>query len=115
SMRANAVKGKDAPFRVALADCYKRLADNMPDDGMQVLMFTHKSTDVWEDLALIMWAAGLQVKKMWSVATETAGVGVRSGNYVQSTYNMVLRKRTSTKVGFVDFITPQVNRRVKEI
>jgi hypothetical protein len=62
-----------------------------------------------------MWAAGLQVKQVWSVATETAGLGVRSGNYVQSTYNMVLRKRTSTKVGFVDFITPQVNRRVKEV
>ena len=115
SMRAKAVKGEDAPFRVAMADCYKRLTANMPDNGMQVLMFTHKSTDVWEDLALIMWAAGLQVKQVWSVATETAGVGVRSGNYVQSTYNMVLRKRTSTKMGFVDFITPQVNKRVKEV
>ena len=115
SMRARAVKGNDAPFRVSMAECYKRLAEHMPDDGMQVLMFTHKSTDVWEDLALIMWAAGLQVKQVWSVATETAGVGVRSGNYVQSTYNMVLRKRTSTKMGFVDFITPQVNKRVKEV
>lgn len=115
SMRASAVKGDDAPFRVAMADCYKRLAANMPDSGMQVLMFTHKSTDVWEDLALIMWAAGLQVKQVWSVATETAGLGVRSGNYVQSTYNMVLRKRTGNQMGFVDFITPQVNKRVKEV
>ena len=38
-----------------------------------------------------------------------------AGNYVQSTYNMVLRKRTSNKMGFVDFITPQVNKRVKEV
>jgi hypothetical protein len=115
SMRARAIKGYDAPFRVAMAECYRRLAQNMPDDGLQILMFTHKSTDVWEDLALIIWAAGLQVKQVWSVATETAGLGVRSGNYVQSTYNMVLRKRTNTKVGFVDFITPQVNKRVKEV
>jgi hypothetical protein len=62
-----------------------------------------------------MWAAGLQVKQVWSIATETAGAGIRQGNYVQSTYNMVLRKRTNTKVGFVDFITPQVNRRVREV
>jgi hypothetical protein len=62
-----------------------------------------------------MWAAGLQVKQVWSVATETAGTGTRSGNYVQATYNMVLRKRTVDKVGFVDFITPQVNKRVKEV
>jgi len=115
SMRARAVKGADAPFRVAMAECYLRLAQQMPNNGMQVLMFTHKSTDVWEDLALIMWAAGLQVKQVWSIATETAGAGIRQGNYVQSTYNMVLRKRTSTKIGFVDFITPQVNKRVREV
>ena len=115
SMRSRAVKGDDAPFRVAMADCYRRLAEKMPEDGMQVLMFTHKSTDVWEDLALIMWAAGLQVKQVWSVATETPGAGIRTGNYVQATYNMVLRKRTGNKMGFVDFITPQVNRRVQEV
>jgi len=115
SMRARAVKGNDAPFRVAMADCYRRLADKMPDNGMQVLMFTHKSTDVWEDLALIMWSAGLQVKQVWSIATETPGAGIRQGSYVQATYNMVLRKRTSDTVGFTDFITPQVNRRVKEV
>ena len=71
SKRDHAVKGDDAPFRVAMAECYTRLAEKMPDDGLQVLMFTHKDTDVWEDLALIMWAAGLQVKQVWSIATET--------------------------------------------
>lgn len=115
SERLRAVKGDDASFRVAMAECYRNLAAHMPDDGMQVLMFTHKSTDVWEDLALIMWAAGLQVKQVWSVATETPGAGIRTGNYVQATYNMVLRKRTGDKVGFVDFITPQVNKRVTEV
>ncbi len=115
SMRNRAVKGDDSPFRVAMAECYRNLATHMPNDGMQILMFTHKSTDVWEDLALIMWSAGLQVKQVWSVATETPGVGIRTGNYVQATYNMVLRKRTGDKVGFVDFITPQVNKRVKEV
>jgi len=115
SMRSRAVKGNDAPFRVAMADCYRRLAEKMPDDGMQVLMFTHKSTDVWEDLALIMWAAGLQVKQVWSVATETSALGIKQGHYVQATYNMVLRKRTGNKMGYVDFITPRVNKRVKDV
>jgi adenine-specific DNA methylase len=54
SMRSRAVKGDDDHFRVAMAECYRNLAEHMPDGGMQVLMFTHKSTDVWEDLALIM-------------------------------------------------------------
>ena len=64
SKREQAVKGDDAPFRVSMAECYARLAEKMPDNGMQVLMFTHKDTDVWEDLALIMWSAGLQVKQV---------------------------------------------------
>ncbi len=115
SMRTRAVKGNDAPFRVAMAECYQRLAELMPDDGIQVVMFTHKSTDVWEDLALIMWAAGLQIKQVWSIATETPGAGIRTGNYVQATYNMVLRKRTGDKIGYIDFITPQVNKRVREV
>ena len=114
SMRERAVKGKDVSFRVAMSDCYKRLADNMHEDGIQVLMFTHKSTDVWEDLALILWSAGLQIKQVWSVATETAGVGLRTGNYVQATYCMVLRKRISNEIGFIDFITPKVNRQVQK-
>jgi putative DNA methylase len=114
SKRTSAVKGSDAPFRLSMAECYHNLVKNMPDNGMQVLMFTHKSTDVWEDLALIMWAAGLQIKQVWSISTETQA-GIKSGNYVQATYNMVLRKRTGDKMGFVDFITPQVNKRVKEV
>lgn len=51
--RFSTLKGDDAPFRVAMAECYTRLGQKMPDDGLQVLMFTHKDTDVWEDLDLI--------------------------------------------------------------
>lgn len=116
SKRDDAVKGDDAPFRVSMAECYSRLTEKMPDNGMQVLMFTHKDTDVWEDLALIMWAAGLQVKQVWSVATETPGAGIRVGNYVQATYNMVLRKRPAdAPMGFVDLVIPQINARVKDV
>jgi putative DNA methylase len=116
SKRDDAVKGDDAPFRVAMAECYTRLAEKMPDDGLQVLMFTHKDTDVWEDLALIMWAAGLQVKQVWSVATETGAGAIKKGNFVQATYNMVLRKRPkSAPMGFAEMIIPQINNRVKEV
>ena len=116
SKRDHAVKGDDAPFRVAMAECYTRLAEKMPNDGLQVLMFTHKKTDVWEDLALIMWAAGLQVKQVWSVATEKKAGAIKKGNLVQSTYNMVLRKRPQdAPMGFVDVVIPQINTRVKQV
>ena len=116
SKRDQAVKGNDAPFRISMAECYSRLAEKMPDDGLQVLMFTHKDTDVWEDLALIMWSAGLQVKQVWSISTETPGAGIRVGNYVQATYNMVLRKRSkSAPMGFAEMIIPQIISRVKDV
>ncbi len=115
SMRPRAIKGNDAPFRLAMAECYRRLAEQMPEDGLQVLMFTHKSTDVWEDIALIMWAAGLQVRQVWSVATETPGAGIRTGNYVQATYNMVLRRRTGNRLGLAEQITPLINQRVTQV
>jgi hypothetical protein len=115
SKREQAVKGDDSPFRVAMAECYARLAQNMPENGMQVLMFTHKDTDVWEDLALIMWAAGLQVKQVWSIATETAAGAIKKGNYVQATYNMVLRKRlANAPMGFVDLVLPEIKTRVEK-
>jgi adenine-specific DNA methylase len=116
SKRDRAVKGDDAPFRVAMAECYARLTEKMPDGGMQVLMFTHKDTDVWEDLALIMWAAGLQVKQVWSVATEKQAGAIKKGHYVQATYNMVLRKRPAdAPMGFVDLVIPQIKGRVEEV
>ena len=116
SKRDQAVRGDDAPFRVAMAECYSRLAEKMPDDGLQVLMFTHKDTDVWEDLALIMWAAGLQVKQVWSVTTEAQAGAIKKGIYVQATYNMVLRKRPKTaQMGFAEMVIPQINNRVKEV
>ena len=91
-----------------MAECYAQLCEKMPDDGMQVLMFTHKDTDVWEDLAVIMWSAGLQVKQVWSVTTEKKAGAIKKGNYVQATYNMVLCKRPSdAPMGFVDLVIPQ--------
>ena len=67
---------------------------HMPDDGFQVVMFTHQDPDVWADVGLTLWAAGLQVSAAWTIATETGSTGLRQGNYVQGTVILVLRKRT---------------------
>lgn len=116
SRRDNAVKGQDVSFRVAMAEAYENLSLQMPDSGTQILMFTHKNTEVWEDLALIMWTAGLQVKQVWSIATETGAGAVKDGNFVQATYNMVLRKRPKdAPMGFVDLVIPQINARVTQV
>ncbi len=93
SRRELAITGEDDTFRQRMAAAYRRMADNMPDNGIQVVMFTHQSGAIWADMANIMWAAGLQVTAAWYVVTETDSA-LRQGSYVKGTVLLVLRKRT---------------------
>ena len=112
SKRALAVRGADADFRRSMVDCYRNLAAHMPDDGLQVVMFTHQDASIWADLTLILWAAGLRVTAAWTVATETP-FGVKEGNYVQGTVLMVLRKQTTGETAFLDEVVPEIDAEVK--
>ena len=75
-----------------MVEAYRAMANHMPDDGMQVVTFTHQDAGVWADLAAIMWAAGLKVSAAWNIVTETESA-LKEGNYVQGTILLVLRKR----------------------
>lgn len=92
SRRALAIKGDGEDFRRAMVAAYKRMTECMPDNGIQVIMFTNKSGSIWGDMANIVWAAGLHVTAAWYVATETES-SLREGNYVKGTVLLVLRKR----------------------
>ncbi len=112
SKRALAVKGEGETFRVALAECYKRLAAQMSDRGFQVVMFTHQDPEVWADVALVLWAAGLQVTAAWTIGTETGATGLREGNYVQGTVILVLRKRRGNQRGDMSDVYPDIQAEV---
>ncbi|MBW2066672.1 MAG: DUF1156 domain-containing protein [Deltaproteobacteria bacterium] len=113
SKRQLAVKGDDPiEFRKAMVDCYRRLVEHMPENGLQVVMFTHQDAAVWADLTLILWAAGLRVTAAWCIATETDSA-LKKGNYVQGTVLLVLRKRTEQEPVFLDEIVPRVESEVK--
>jgi adenine-specific DNA methylase len=112
SKRALAVSGSDENFRQSMVECYRNLAEHMSDDGLQVVMFTHQDASVWADLALILWAAGLRVTAAWTIATETDSA-LKTGNYVQGTVLLVLRKQTSDQVAFLDEIYPEVEAEVR--
>lgn len=96
SRRALAVKGEDDDFRRSMIAAYSRLAERMPANGIQVIMFTHQSGSIWADMANIIWASGLQVTAAWYVVTETDSA-LRDGHYVKGTILLVLRKRTGTR------------------
>lgn len=93
SRRALAIKGEDEEFRKAMVSAYSRMAEQMPDNGLQIIMFTHQSGSIWADMANIVWASGLQVTAAWYVVTETDSP-LRDGSYVKGTVLLVLRKRS---------------------
>ena len=75
-----------------MAAAYAAMTGTMPDNGLQVVMFTHQNAGVWADLGAILWAAGLRVTAAWNIVTETESA-LKEGNYVQGTVCLVLRKR----------------------
>ncbi|GGI74245.1 anti-phage-associated DUF1156 domain-containing protein [Deinococcus wulumuqiensis] len=102
--RALAVKGKGTAFNESMIEVYSNLTHHMPNNGMQIVMFTHQDAEVWADLAMTMWASGLRVSAAWTVATETTD-GINGGdNYVQGTVLLVLRKRGEVETLFDDEI-----------
>jgi putative DNA methylase len=112
SKRALAVKGSDDGFRAGMVACYRALASQMPDNGAQVVMFTHQDAGVWADLALILWAAGLRVTAAWCIATETQSA-LKEGNYVQGTVLLVLRRQDVNEPAFLDEVYQDVESEVR--
>jgi putative DNA methylase len=108
-----AVRGDGDDFRRSMVEIYQNLARHMPDNGLQMVMFTHQNPQVWADLGMILWAAGLKATAAWTISTETDAVGIKKGNYVQGTVCLVLRKRISNEVGLTQEITPEVEDEVK--
>jgi putative DNA methylase len=92
SHRDLAIKGRDEDFRRDMVAAYAAMTRHMPDNGLQVVMFTHQDAGVWADLGSILWAAGLRVTAAWNIVTETESA-LKAGNYVQGTVCLVLRKR----------------------
>ena len=68
----------------------------MPDDGIQIILFTHQDARIWADMAAIMWGAGLQVKASFPVRLADyaisepryLGVGVKDTVQVNVTFSV---------------------------
>lgn len=113
SRRALAIKGEDEAFRQGMIAAYRKTADMMPENGIQVLMFTHQSGTIWADMANIIWASGLQVTAAWYVVTETDSA-LRQGANVTGTIMLVLRKRHQQLETFRDDLGWEIEAAVKE-
>jgi len=118
SRRALAIKGEDENFRRDMVAAYKRMTQCMPDNGIQVIMFTHQSGSIWADMANIVWASGLRVTAAWYVATE-AESALRQGNSVKGTVLLVVRKRArslkTTRDDLAWEIQEEVEKQVRDL
>jgi len=97
SRRALAIKGEDEGFRREMVGAYQRMNECMPDQGVQIIMFTHQSGSIWADMAGIVWASGLRVTAAWYVATEAEKRIQEGSSHVKGTVLLVLRKRLGTE------------------
>lgn len=113
SRRSIAIKGEDDSFRQGMIAAYRKMAQKMPDNGLQVLMFTHQSGAIWADMTNIIWASGLQVTAAWYVVTETDSA-LRQGANVKGTIILVLRKRHQELETFRDELGWEIEDAVKE-
>jgi putative DNA methylase len=113
SRRSLAIKGKDEEFRRSMVAAYKHMAECMPDNGMQVIMFTHQSGSIWADMANIVWSSGLQVTAAWYVVTETNSA-LREGSYVKGTVLLVLRKRSGAHKTTRDDLAWEIQEEVEQ-
>lgn len=118
SRRALAIKGEDHEFKTEMINAYRHMTDLMADNGLQIIMFTHQSGDIWSDMAGIVWASGLQVTAAWYVVTETESA-LRDGSYVKGTVLLVCRKRMellSTTRGDLAFeLEEEVKRQIEDL
>jgi adenine-specific DNA methylase len=112
SRRVLAIKGSGEDFRRNMVAAYRAMADYMPDNGLQVVMFTHQDASVWADMAAIMWGGGLQVSAAWYIATETTSE-LKKGGYVQGTVLLVLRKRLVEQSAYRDELVQEVRTEVE--
>jgi putative DNA methylase len=111
SRRPLAIKGSGEDFRREMVAAYSAMSEHMPDNGLQIVMFTHQDAGVWADMASIVWGAGLQVTAAWYIATETSSE-LKKGGYVQGTVLLVLRKRLKDDSVYRDELAEEIRSEV---
>ena len=112
SRRNIAIKGKGQSFKEGMIEAFKSIAGQMPENGIQIVQFTHQDTGTWSDMAQIFWGAGLQVMQDWYVSTETTSE-LKKGGYVQGTHMIVLKKCQGEHSGYENEIAAEIRNEVE--
>lgn len=93
SKRALAIKGKDQSFNESMIEVYSNLSKNMPDNGIQVIMFAHSDNKVWNDLLKVLEKSNLKLIKKIDIRTETESGGLQKGENRQRNTSLLICKK----------------------
>ena len=93
SKRALAIKGIGKDFNESMVEVYTNLANNMPDNGMQVVMFNHNSNTVLEDFKNILTSSGLEIVNTYSIDIENTSSGLKKNKNHYSDVKIYICKK----------------------
>lgn len=93
SKRVLAIKGKGQSFNESMIEVYSNLAKNMPDNGMQVIMFAHSDIKIWNDLIDVLKKSNLQIIKKIDIRTETESGGLQKEQNRQRYTSLLICKK----------------------
>ena len=93
SKRVLAVKGNGQNFNDSMIEVYSNLSKNMPDNGIQVIMFAHSDKKVWEDLINVLNKSNLKIIKKIDIRTETDSGGLQKEQNRQRYTSLLICKK----------------------
>lgn len=97
--------------------CFKEMNRVLQKNGVLTIMFTHKSTDAWDTLAMSLMEAGFEITASWPVHTEAdLSLHIAKKNSVKTTIFLVCRKRLNTQeeLWWEDDVLPSIKKIVSE-
>ncbi len=99
-----------------LTQSFQEIHRVLKDEGLAVIMFTHKSTAAWESLIQSLLNAGLYPTASWPVHTEMeASTHTRGKGSIVSTILLACRKRpTKSTTAWYHELKPQLEARVRD-
>ena len=106
-------------YRYRMMTIFRECRRVLKDDGIMVLMFTHKAVGAWDALTSGLMEAGFIVTASWPVNTEAEGsMHIKDKAACNSTVFLVCRPRPPRSVGdemiFWEDLEPTVRSKVRE-
>jgi len=111
---ARELAGRDYEDKMSAA--FRRMHGLLRDDGVMVVMFTHKQTEAWDALATALIEGGWEITASWPVHTESEhSLHQAKKNAARSTILLVCRKRDEgNEGGWWQETRGEIVRQVKE-